>query len=646
MITQYTVVLIYSGYALLPGYLLTKVAGLNRNRFLLSYGLSVSLLILTLAFALQITNNISQWFVPIHTVMVGTGLLLARIYKIRINKTSSRRFRPLRLKQLANLGSVVLLLLFGVYHLIVGPYTEIPSDYWKHLARIGISSSRIVDGSLGETTHFGFIQDETSVVYLFHALVANFVDTNPIGITSPATFVTGGLFLLSIYWFSFDILNRFDVNTRVRIGGALLATILTFLTFGTASFSYVRYYAFFPTIVAFPMIYACAAILQDYFERPKNSSGQILLIPIFIVTMWQIHRQEALLGLLLLAVITVVRLCRTCFSTTTIPNTLRNRVGHFSFILLFLFVLSVLYAIIAKSINPWTQTPHVVDMGSIFSPLRGIPIDNPSFRFWDTLGYFGLGVYFWAVVRWKVIAKSDFLSAGMLMPAFTNLNPFYAILFLHFGSATNLWRTAYLMPLGIVAAVLFIVSCSSKHLTKSFYKLFISFVFSLYLVVSIVPWNFMGTMNRTSRLPSLMPVHAASGAHLWGDAINAIDRIQNEQKIRRILTDSVTRFVLYAATRGEIWWWPKGEYFPKHIDDYKEDFLNSDFSKTLLVINKRNGATTDSARYSGHWPPNILKVSQQYPEDLEAFISSHPKHFSLLWGSKDIKIFLMQNNHK
>ena len=143
-----------------------------------------------------------------------------------------------------------------------------------------------------------------------------------------------------------------------------------------------------------------------------------------------------------------------------------------------------------------------------------------------------------------------------------------------------------------------------------------------------------------------MPVHSESGAGLWGDAITTVDRIQNEQNIRRILTDSVTRFVLYAATRGEIWWWPKGEYFPKHIYDYKKDFLNSDFSQSLLVINKRNGATTDSARYAGHWPPHILQVSQQYPEDLEAFISSYPELFSLLWDSKDIKIFLMQDKQE
>ena len=139
-----------------------------------------------------------------------------------------------------------------------------------------------------------------------------------------------------------------------------------------------------------------------------------------------------------------------------------------------------------------------------------------------------------------------------------------------------------------------------------------------------------------------MPTHKTSGAGLWNDLIETVDQIQREQPVRRIITDAVTRFVLYSATRGEIWWWPEREYFPKHRENYQEDFLTSDFSDSLLVINKRNGTMTNSARYAGHWPPNVLNVAQYYPEDLDQFIAKHPEHFDLLWSNNNSKVFLMQ----
>ena len=162
------------------------------------------------------------------------------------------------------------------------------------------------------------------------------------------------------------------------------------------------------------------------------------------------------------------------------------------------------------------------------------------------------------------------------------------------------------------------------------------------LVLSQLPLNYQDTHNRTSKIHSLMAVDQQSGAKLWGDLIASIEDIQNNYPIRRIVTDQMTRFVLYTATRGQIYWWQEYEYFPKHRDDYQEDFLTSDFSDSLLVINKRNGTMTNSARYAGHWPPNVLNVAQYYPQDLDLFIAKHPEHFDLLWSNDNSKVFLMQ----
>ena len=140
-------------------------------------------------------------------------------------------------------------------------------------------------------------------------------------------------------------------------------------------------------------------------------------------------------------------------------------------------------------------------------------------------------------------------------------------------------------------------------------------------------------------------MHEISGAGLWADLITAVEKIQRKQPIRRIVTDSSTRFVLYSATRSQIWWDTGGEYFPKYNEIYRNDFMTSDFSQSLLVVNNRNGIETESARYSHHWPVDILNVSTKYPEDLEEFIAINPNLFDLLWSSDDIKVYLMYPEH-
>jgi hypothetical protein len=171
-------------------------------------------------------------------------------------------------------------------------------------------------------------------------------------------------------------------------------------------------------------------------------------------------------------------------------------------------------------------------------------------------------------------------------------------------------------------------------------------VFASLLIASLLPWGSQGQFNRTSRLPSLSSVNHASGANLWRDLIDAVNHIQDQRPIRRILTDSTTRFVLYSATRGEIWHWTDGEYFPAHRKDYKDDFLLSDYTNSLLVINRRNGAPTNSAKRAGHWSKNVLLVSEKYPDDLVKFVREHPRLFELLWTSGDIDIFLMHPRTK
>ena len=641
MSIQFVGTLTVTIYLLLPGYLFLLAAGIQRNHFLLAYGISISTLVLSLHSVLLLQAANLYLFLLLHLAILVLTTGIALYYRTRRINTNARKV----LSQIENKQAVIwyllLILAYCTYHAIVGPYTEIPSDFWKHLARVGIEHSHLVSGDMRYETPRSYLDSGSSLIYMFLALVAHMLAVDPIDLVPAITLVTSSVFLTAIYWFSISIFRRYFSDHRWVLIGACLTTILTFISFGTATFSYARYYAYFPTIFGFPLVYASIVIFVNFLERPQSRSGQLFLIPLFLATMTLIHRQEALLTIVILGGIAVVRSVRSLLPLSNLDEIIVGRARISACFFLGLFIIVVIYTFTTQEITDWHNTPHVLDAGYFAGFLSGLPIDNPSFRLWDTLGIFGIVVYVWAILNWRIIGRSDYLIAGLLVPIFTNLNPLYANVFLHFGSPTSLWRTAYLIPLPIVAALLICCTFSNKTPTKGLGKRSRDIVLITCLLISLLPWSFQGYYNRTSRVPSLMPVHTRSGAGLWLDLTERVRAIEHTQRVRRIFTDEITKFVLYTANRGEIWWWPQHEYFPKHRKDYKEDFSQSDLTESLLVVNRRNGVTTASAEHARHWPAQILNVARHYPKDLDTFLFTHKDHFKLLWEFDRIAVYQM-----
>jgi hypothetical protein len=474
-----------------------------------------------------------------------------------------------------------------------------------------------------------------------HSAVAYLLSTSPIQLTLSVTLVTSAIFLASIYWFCLKLLAPFNLDYRTRVVGGLLAAFLTLVTFGTASFSYVRYYAYFPTIIGFPLMYASIAVFLDYLEQPDNRGWQLTWIPLFLAVMALIHYQEALLTCIMLTGIAMIKGFRAAFSTFQLSDVLTRRAkrsAQWSFVLV---AIVVIYSLFARPLGVFDPTPHAIDVGRFFPPLKGFLIDNPSFRFWDTLGFFGVIVYVWYLLKWKSLSRLDFLTVGMLTPILTNFNPLYATVFLRYGTPSGIWRTAYLMPLSIVAAMLIVLTCSNIMTTKLWLRRIPVFAMIALLAASIIPFENQGLYNRTSRIPSLMPVNNQSGAGLWKDLIETVEQIKKDQVVRQIVTDKTSKFVLYAATNGQVWPWSDGSYFPKHKSNYEDDFMESDFNHSLLVINRRDGYQTANAKHSGHWPADILNISGHYPKNIDQFVSHNSTYFQLLWSTDDIEVYVM-----
>jgi hypothetical protein len=642
-ITTLFVATVYLFCLLLPGLAFVSVLGIRRHRFLFSYAVSMSVLSFSLVLAPLFRLTWLGWLIFICAVLSVAVLILwsrhrsDRAFSVEPQSQPSvpaTRLRPTNIF----LGFLLVELAVVAYQLIAGPYTEIPSDFWEHLGRVGSFHREITDGMFGIRLHNTATYDNP--IYSLHGLVSLFFSTLPVNTASGGALAGVMIFVGSIYWFSATICKRFLAEETYCVFAAILTTILTALTFGTATFAYFRYYAYFPTIFCWPIVFLCICIFQDFQRGESRGSITIASLTIFLATIGLSHLQEALFVVILISGLIVFDFFKQNILQRRITETRYRPSGLLFWILVCVVLVSSAVLLYFGSPKPWINTPHAISLSDRIPFFGGLPIANPSFRFWDTLGIFGVAAYLIFFSNIRFFARESYLFVGMLSPLVTHFNPFFSYLFLHVSPATTLWRTAYLMPLSLIVSV-FLVGVLSKAEKTLSVRTFGILGISAFVSTTVLLSETDSIVNRTSRLPSLYSVERVAGHLLWDDLIQTVQNITEEKKIRGVLTDHVTQFVLDAAVFRKTPIRQSREYFPANNHDYKDDLLYSDFSHHLVVVNKRDGQETGSSRLSGHWGQTILKVSDSYPADLDEFIDRHPQLFIKIWEENSIKIYEM-----
>ena len=659
-----SVVFLYLGYLVLPGYIALCFAKIRRNRFLLGYGISFSLLVITQIPIRVVGGSPALWFWVVH-IAIATLLVASWLYgRSRGTLPAFKKSRNRRRAQYA--GFIAVVIGFSIYHLSVGAYTEIPSDFWVHLGDTWNELININKGVLpGNGLDIAEIINGNYAPFL-HAVAANLLQSNPLWLVPGATLSTSIIFLGATYWFTFRIISTVRLSRESKIAIATLTTILTVLSFGVSTFSYVRYYAYFHSILNFPLIYLSLLLLIDYLERPQGNAIRLLPIPVFLLTMGVVHKQEALFTLILLFGVAIWRMIRTFQFSKSIPKSLWRRTRILGLSAVTILPLVLIYTFLKLNMvipesgdllglpkGTWSfqrdvlQNIVVIDLGHIVPFLEGLPITNPGLRFWNVLAPFGVVVYLWYFSRRRWFAGIDYINVGMASPLLTLFNPIFVIWFLHLMTADVLWRMSYLMPLSLVAAFLIVYSFADAYKSSDRWKLLPPILVTLILVGSLLPFDFRYVYNPHSRLPSLYSIHETNGAGLWEDLIKAVEKISGN---RVILADGVTRYVLSNATPhrqgvgGKELWRNKqkaGDLFGKmKRRSYKKGYI--------LVVNLRDGYESIIGRISGHWPEGVLKVSKHYSPDLEDVLSyeigRHKLGFpfgriQLIWVNGEISVY-------
>ena len=136
----------YTAYLFGTGAVIVMLAGARQNFFGLSYGISISLLVITQVLARSLGSSVASWWVLLHVLLlVFSGCALV----IRYCSGPKMVTPPRNFDILTIVGWTSVIVPFAVYHWIVGPYTEVPSDFWSHLGAVKEQLSIVERGVFG-----------------------------------------------------------------------------------------------------------------------------------------------------------------------------------------------------------------------------------------------------------------------------------------------------------------------------------------------------------------------------------------------------------------------------------------------------------------------------------------------------------------
>ena len=640
-------VTIYLLFVLLPGFLLVTLLGIYRQQLLFSVTFSCAALIVLVSMArnhLWGPTGLLMGYVLL-LIFLSSGLLV--VGRSRMAGQVTALVNAWRDADWRN-GLLLTALAYVLWYAWTGPYTEVPADLYRHLEFTRVQLGYIEQESFGPpldlwhllTQHGGFW-------YVLIALTA-FIGEAPLdALLYPLMGVTGLLFLLSVYAFGYRLTKDLVSGTRWRAVSALLMVFFVAGQLGTSAFSFVRYYSLAPVILNFTVFLAAQVCLLSLVNRSSRGPGArhlagadlgygLLWVICFGVAL-VMHNQEGLF-VLLMALGTVVTMTYRRWISPRFSS-----VGQWFALLVSLalaggFLLLVVMTLFDHAAAPRSALGKVVHIPWQLPGYGPLYILNPKFQFAETVAIWGALVILLFGHSLKRFRCQPWLVTGMLMPLATVFNPAFVDIYLRVEGGHSLWRLLFLMPLYAVAAIWIVWSLQDARAMGTYARRW-RMATGLILILLVLPLEPLSSWNPHARITNLPVPHENSEQH-WMDLIRALNELPDSEQV---LTDPVTGYLLSALTghrtfRYKFFADELYHAFPFVFDSYDDNPL-SRYRGWLLVVNLRDGATSETGRRSGHWPAQILQVSRYYPAALRKHLADHPERFETIWAVQDIKVY-------
>jgi len=607
-------------------------------------------------------------------------------YKVgcwKLSVQGFRHYRPAIIRRLFSSRLLIPLVLTGMvggYLAYAGPYLEIPSDVLEHVRRFrwmetdAFREGGCFHGSFMDLLGWRFRWN------FFHAWLCRISGLPVVASLGVLTFLNDLIFLLAIYYFALVLFAGLRIGTVKKQIMAAFASLFAAATMGNMVFAYIRYYAFAPTILNYVVFLAAMAVIMEWLKSARWSGHALWIAPLLTITAALVHVQEALfiffmtLSLALPGTAGILWRRLGCLSRTeqpvppvssigqVLPKN-RRPAGKWKHVILTVTLLLVFLAAFAaiRHFKPgsWVSAdmimPHAPipsePVNLIFRNLMISPPHNPWLRlaayqlfvFYQTIGLWGLFVYFLFFLTIRRFVRLPYLLAGMIfIPFLTAFNPLFVDMMVRLGQEVTLYRFHYLLPLPFVAGYLF-VHCLAKtgkfarQRTPASMMRFAMCLPAIFgLIVFVFPINAAGIYAPYSKIYTLRKIPAGNDCRMYDDLMEVI--AQYNDKV--VLSDAFTANLLW-------------DFFPKRLflplrwlgsanpDRQFPASFNGEFSggRGVIVVNCRDGASSVTGRISGHWPEDALMLSGAYSRETLSYLESHSEKFLKIWDQNRIAIY-------
>jgi len=635
---------LFLGILLIPGYAICTFTQVKETAYKVLFSISYSYFVFTFLLFSQQVLKISWGALSALTLTIVL-LSLVVVLKLYIFK----ELEPSNKQPSAQIyGFIGIILLSTIYHLVSGPYFEIPADLFAHLEKVKTALYFQSNEASPEISLSQFFRQRALVWYHLIALCAHASVTPIESVFFYTTLISKTLFLVSIYSFSLIIFKR----QQYRVAISILATLFVATHLGVNVFSYIRYYSFAPTMLAYVVYLTTIVTFLQLIRTHLFSSFITLFLSIiaFIFTALTVHNQEALFILIILFAISLVisfqSILRNFLTTDYLLINSNSKILFISksaphvISILGLITFGIVYS---YSQDHLTLSPNISWRLWEFN-IHGFDIQvlNLKFQFIQTLTVWGVMVLFVSLFSAKHLKGNTFLIAGLITPLLTVLNPFFVDFFLRISSSPNLYRVLYIVPIHFSAALLIVKFTEVAYLKKNLLTSGRLFIYTFLSIALLLPINngYMGL--HYSRFTTLAKTDPSLTPDQFRDVIVELNNMQGKH---RIYTDPITGYLISALT-------PHNAPLRKKFSGYRalNGILNNDnydqkplekYKGGLILVNSRNHKVSKVGKLSGHWSENILNVKQFYSSDLLNHLHANPKRFKLLWESKhkDIHVY-------
>lgn len=650
----------YFLFFFLLGFLLARITGLGGYSVALALPLSYLAVLLNLAAARLLNMEIELAGLFVY----GEILVLLALWIRRDGRGPWAGPGVVRAREIlsgvgAALNKSMALLVAGLFALIfaylvsVGPYTEIPSDFWTHAGKL--QDNRV---SLLETGKLPGIDDWPA--YLgkdgawWYAVQATMMHLS--GITVADSFATQSvvnsmILLAAFFWFASRIIALSWVDRRTVHVTAVVATVLFLFHHGTSIFSFIRYYAFGPAFLNHVVLFAFLALFLDLFRNSALLRVRwYLVLASLLLLMAVVHLQEAMFALVLVYAVLLVHWLEPLFggrmgdgvpvgdnASTGLSQQVVNKLFYAATVSIGLAVIFV--HVTMERYDPLAYS-RLIDVNRILPFLKNLYILDPNKQFYETLTPWGYLVIALFVLSFRTFRSNRYLVAGMLTPLITVFNPVFADVFLRVSAPWLLWRFLYMMPLAIVGAMLLVRAIAMVKSGKVWPIRLGGGVVAVSLVVLLLPFETRYAHSHLSRLPTLAPVDARGDHRNWADLFEYLNTLEARYQV---MTDPVTGYMIRALTRHR----EGGRKFDTTMNPGYQALARREltverferFRGWLIVINLRSGAYSQTGALSRHWLPEQLQLERYYPPALLSFIEGNPDRFTRRWDAGDIRVF-------